>query len=110
MSALNWAELQKLAREGDPYALVVLGSKYLHPEAGSPQPDTAVSCYLEAANRGLALAQVLAAQHYRNGNGVAVDHQKARMWLQKAAVQGAPVAYHELALIYLGEGNRQHAL
>jgi TPR repeat protein len=111
MMDLGQVELLELAEEGEPYALLALGSKYLVGADGLER-DTAkgFQCYLKAAEQGLAFAQILVGQHYRDGDGVDVDKSRAKKWFQQAALQHAPAAMHELALYHMEDGRLNDAL
>ncbi|HEY9678773.1 MAG TPA: tetratricopeptide repeat protein [Drouetiella sp.] len=111
MLELGQAELKELAAEGEPYALLALGSKYLNGSEGLERSQSkGFECYLKAAEKGLPFAQILAGQHYRDGDGVEVNKDEAKKWFQKAAVQNAPPAMHELALYHMDEGRLDDAV
>ncbi len=111
MLELGQVELTKLAEEGEPYASIALGSKYLRGADGLER-DLAkgFQYYLKAAEQGLAFAQILVGQHYRDGEGVTANQDDAKRWFQKAALQHAPPAMHELALFHMDEGRLNDAL
>ena len=61
-----------------------------------------MEAYKVGAEGGLDLCQYQVGYMYRYGRGVAVDHQQARAWLEKAAAQDHPIAIGELGLMYDG--------
>lgn len=111
MLELGQVELKELADEGEPYALLALGSKYLLGADGLEKDLTrGVECYVKAAEQGLPFAQILVGQHYRDGEGVEINKSEAKKWFQKAALQHAPPAMHELALYHMDEGRLDDAV
>ena len=73
---------------------------------GVPQDSAqAVAWYREAADQGLAVAQVNLGAMYQAGDGVPQDDVQAVEWYSKAADQGHAVAQYNLGLMYAtGEG------
>ncbi len=79
---------QREAEKGDPNGLFGLGVIAEH-----RGDDTAAFGWHEkAARAGLASAQVLIAQRYIAGNGVAADSIAAYAWLTRAIASGVPNA------------------
>ena len=67
--------------------------------------DQVVRELLEAAEQGLAEAQVRLGRMYGLGEGVPKDHKEAVKWFRKAAEQGHADAQNILGLMYAnGEG------
>lgn len=60
------------------------------------QPALAFQLALEAADKGLAEAQVAVADSYANGAGVETDAGQSLYWYQRAAEQGAAPAQYAL--------------
>ncbi|MBI2811620.1 MAG: sel1 repeat family protein [Candidatus Melainabacteria bacterium] len=110
MLELGQIELKELADEGEPYALLALGSKYLIGVDVQKDLSKGVECYVKAAEQGLPFAQILVGQHYRDGEGVESSRSEAKKWFQKAALQHAPPAMHELALYHMEEGRLNDAV
>lgn len=110
MLELGQVELKELADEGEPYALLALGSKYLIGVDVQKDLSKGVECYVKAAEQGLPFAQILVGQHYRDGEGVETSRSEAKKWFQKAALQHAPPAMHELALYHMDEGRLDDAI
>jgi TPR repeat protein len=104
MCELEHDELVKLADEGEPYALVALGAKYSNEDEDEHDLPKAADYYKRAAEKGLAFAQVLIGECYRDGAGVEASRTEAKTWFQKAAVQGALPAMHQLALYHYEDG------
>src|SRR5260221_261429 len=61
------------------------------------QPAAAAECYRQAAEHGLAGAQLYLGLCYAHGSGVAQDHEQAFGWVKRAAEQG-----EQEAQVYLG--------
>ena len=76
---------------------------------GVPQNDRdAFNNFLEAAEKGYALAQYKVGVAYAYGEGVRQDDRKAAEWYRKAAEQGYVIAQRNLANMYLnGSGIEQ---
>ena len=69
------------------------------------QPATGLERLQRQARRGDAGAQYRLGVAYRDGHGVAVDHETAAYYFRQAAEQDDPEAQYSLAIRYLkGEG------
>src|SRR3546814_12094419 len=56
--------------------------------------------YMQAAEHGLAAAQVNLAVLYLRGEGVPKDPRAAARWLERAARAGHPLAQYNLGMMY----------
>ena len=63
----------------------------------------AMAAYKVGAEGGDAQCQYTLGYLYFYGQGVAVDHKKARLWLEKAAAQDQPNAVGSLGVMYIDE-------
>jgi len=88
-SALSW--FLKAHERGSEKATVRL-ARVLSVE----QPFLAFQLSLEAAEKGLAEAQVTVAECYASGNGIDADVEQSLYWYQRAAEQGAVPAQYAL--------------
>lgn len=70
----------------------------------------AVAEWRPAAIQGDPAAQYGLGQAYLYGRGVAIDMDQARLWFEKAAVQGHVEAQDNLGLLLFQQGERQKAL
>ena len=77
--------LQALADRGSAIAETMLGVMALRGQGRARDPATAVSCWLRAANRGYAPAQLALAKAMARGEGVGVDRESAWVWARLAA-------------------------
>ena len=66
--------------------------------------------YLKAGELGCALAYFNLGDAYDNGRGVEIDKQKARHYLELAAMNGSARARHNLGVLEAQTGNYQRAL
>lgn len=74
----------------------------------SKEPLVAVQ---QAAEQGLAVAQLNLGVRYATGRGVAQDDKQALAWTRKAAEQGHAIAQFKLGVMYVkGEGVAQDFL
>src|SRR5690606_32171927 len=67
----------------------------------APDARQAMDYYLMAAEAGVVRAQLLVADHYQRGIGVAADDGSAFGWLERAAGTGDPEANYRLGVAYL---------
>lgn len=95
------AAWQPLADDGHLRAQFGIGVIYDEGGVGiEPDVDKAATWYREAAEQGLADAQLNLGNLYRAGRGVPKDPRRAVVWYLKAAIQGMPSAQYNLALSY----------
>ena len=84
------------------------GLAYAFGDGVAQNDRTAFNYFLEAAEKGYALAQYKVGVGYAYGEGVRQDYKKAAEWYRKAAEQGYTIAQRNLATMYLnGEGIEQ---
>jgi len=93
-AARDWYE--RGAIKGHPDALVALGEMGLKDQGGVTKMQ-AVSYLTRAAEAGRTDAMRALADIYRTGQGVKVDPEEARRWLEKAAQSFDPQGTKELA-------------
>jgi TPR repeat protein len=68
---------------------------------GVPQDHAAGAHWLrKAADKGLAVAQLVLGDMYFRADGVPQDYRAAASWYRKAADQGNRLAQHNLAFMY----------
>lgn len=82
---------RKSAEQGYEDAVKVL-AMYQDVKAAEDEIVKLINEFTEKAEAGDVDYQILLAETYENGNGVAKDHAKAMMWYRKAAEQGDEVA------------------
>ncbi|PHS27279.1 MAG: hypothetical protein COA84_04620 [Robiginitomaculum sp.] len=92
--------IQQAAQNGDPVAQFQLASAKL--DAGNAREGAAMM--LQAANRGLPVAQYRMGKLYEDGLGVSKDEKEGRRWTERAANGGNQRAMHNLAMMF-AEGN-----
>jgi TPR repeat protein len=92
---LHW--LTRLARLGSWAAQLQLAEYY---DRVAKSPAQASLAYLEAARRGSTQAALAIGFAYLRGEGVPVQLDKARFWLEAAARDGHVTAHHGLAQFY----------
>jgi len=71
----------------------------LRGEGVDPDFGQALRWYRQAADQGLAEAQLFLGDLYVGGHGVVRDADTARDWYEKAAAQGHPAARPKLAAL-----------
>jgi TPR repeat protein len=96
--------LSKLAAEGNPNALYLLGCYYLEGVGGPKNPDKAFEFLSQAAEKNHGLANLNLGICYGHGIGVLQDHIKAFQHYLAAASLGDLDAMHNLGNAYL-KGN-----
>ena len=96
--AVEWYE--RVARSDYAAALVDLGLLYLDGIGVKPNPATALSSVLEAAEAGDPRGMFWAARFYRDGVGVETNYDKARGWALRGADAGNSRSMTILAGLY----------
>ena len=79
--------------QGHILAAQAIGDIYYCGKGVAKDYERAIAAYMVAAEAGNAMSQHQLSYMYREGIGVAVDHQQARAWLEKAAAQDYPLAF-----------------
>ena len=103
--------LKKLIDKGNANAFNLLAGCYAQGRMGLPQEMAkANELYLKAGELGCALAYFNLGDAYDNGRGVEIDKQKARHYLELAAMNGSARARHNLGVLEAQTGNYQRAL
>lgn len=106
--ALDAANVQRFANQGNASAQFNLGLMYDRGEGVRQDYAKAIEWYTKSANQGDADAQFSLGVIYLKGRGVSPDYPKAAEWYQKAANQGHADAQFSLGLTYhYGMGVRQ---
>jgi hypothetical protein len=98
--AVDIANYQKRADQGDAAAQNNLGVQYEHGQGVTKDLGKAAELYQKAADQGDATAQRHLGFLYENGQGVAKDLGKAAELYQKAADQGEAWAQNNLGRLY----------
>lgn len=99
-SPTTFAEIKKLAEQGDANAQFNLGASY---DEGKDVPKDelqAVFWYRQAAERGNLKGQTNLGAAYESGQGVAQDFGQALLWYLKAADQGHATAQSNIGRMY----------
>ncbi len=91
------AELERLAKAGDPESQFWLGRLY----GRRGEFDQAAVWYREAAERGHADAEAALGRLYMLGEGVRKDYNEGLRWAQQAADQGSALGKGTLGVAYL---------
>jgi TPR repeat protein len=99
VAALNIADLEKSALQGDFNAQVALGVKYEHAEGVPKDLSRAHKLYCQAAKYGHTQAQFNLGWIYANGRGVPQDDGIAATLFQRAADRGHPQATQLLGVM-----------
>ena len=85
------------AEQGFAESQVCLGIHYIRGDDVVPKDkEKAINYFISSANQGNALAQYCLGECYLDGSVGKVDKYKAKLWLQKAAVQGEQHAIEAL--------------
>ena len=93
--------LHQAAEKGSVEAAFNLGLLYLSGKGGIPRNESQGAHWIIwAADEGMAQAQAVLADLYREGRGVAVHDKRAASYYQKAAAQGYRAAQVALADLY----------
>jgi hypothetical protein len=102
--AKNYARIlprvQELARQGNLWAVTMLGLMYGHGYGVDRDEDRAEDYYLRAAPRGWLGAEFNLGTFYQDR----FRYKTAETWLLKAAERGMPEAEENLAQLYLAKG------
>ncbi|NLF17883.1 MAG: sel1 repeat family protein [Lentisphaerae bacterium] len=88
-----------------PEGLCLAGICLEHGLWGQTDRRLALACYQRAADKGLALAQVILGLHYDAGVGVPRDADEALAWFRRAAAQGCAEGQLGVGLVLLGRDN-----
>lgn len=89
---MSFAEIQKLANQGDADSQYIMGLAYYQGEIVEKDYKKSVYWYRKAADQGSYIAQFMLGFMYHFGKGVEKDEDKAIYWIQKSADQGNPEA------------------
>lgn len=96
-----FAELDKLYRNGDVFALAALGYCYTYGHCVEKNCSKGYQFLITAAEQGLALAQYVIADGYYYGyNELETDEEKGVKWYTKAAKQGYVSSQYRLGFLY----------
>jgi len=96
------ADLKRMAERGDPEAEFELSKRYYHGTGVRRSYREAARWAREAANQGLASAQVAIGDLCLRGEGVTQSATEAASWYRKAAEKGHPMGQEQLARLYSG--------
>lgn len=102
------AEKEKQKETAEAIALNQLGVQYATGNGKEKDAHRAVDCYRQAAEKGLAAAQLNLGGMYLRGEGVEKNIREARVWWARAAEQGNPVAQYLMGWSsHMGEGTER---
>ncbi len=96
--ALYW--LRRAAREGQPYAQMLVGNLYAQGKGVDQDPVSAVYWWQKAALADNPQAEFALGKAYLEGQGVGKDPTRAIHWLTQAAEQGEADARYLLGRMY----------
>ena len=101
--------LEARALKNDHAALKSLGFYFMKGDRGLPKDDLkALDCYIRAVELGSPGACVKIGKSYREGNGVAVDKERAALFERVGALRGDVVARHNIGCSeYYNLGNHE---
>ena len=103
--------LKKRMELGDANAFCMMGSYYSGGHHGLPQDSAkAVELWQKAGKLGNAMAYNNIGSAYYNGDGVESDEEKAKHYLELAAMEGCVLARHNLGISERNAGNYDRAL
>lgn len=113
VESLQW--LEKAASTGDPDAVRTYGQLlFLGDSLQNPDRTKAFPYVLKSAEAGDAWSQNMVGVAYRDGDGAAKDHDKAKEWFRTAALQNDPKGQsnlsHLLGVDSPASPNRREAL
>lgn len=94
------AELQPLAKSGDPKAERLLGKMYADGLGLDQDYKQAALWYQRSANQGYAAAMADLGDLYFYGNGVRQDQREALRWYRQGAEKGDPEAEYDYGLVF----------
>ena len=94
------AELEQLAKDGDPLTQIFSGSCYVTRDGDDQDARNAAGWFRKAADQGNALGQCCLGACYVSGAGVAKDPKEGVKWMRKAADQGNLAAQYCLGACY----------
>ena len=105
----EYALLQARCLQNDHNALTFMGSRYWTGEGGAPKDGLkALDCYIRAAELGSGKACGCIGIIYTEGNGVAIDKEKAALFERMGTLRGSIVARHSIGCSeYYDFGNHE---
>ncbi len=102
MEAAKWykdaADNHKIGSAAHSYAFMLLKG-----EGITKDKKTAMRYFLIAAEKGVVQAQKIVSQEYLWGDSLEKDYEKARVWMEKAALKGDPDAQVSLGRYYVSD-------
>ena len=104
-----FCQYQTRCLQNDPYALGFMGAAYQIGGLGLPKDDLkALDCYIRAVDLGSSAACSQIGIIYHEGNGVAVDKERAALFERIGALRGSIAARHRIGCIeYYSLGNNE---
>jgi TPR repeat protein len=105
-------QLQARCLQGDHNALTMMGNRYRDGTLQTPNDDLKMfDCYIRAVELGSAEACTFIGHSYKEGNGVAVDMERAALFARVGALRGSIVARHSIGdSEYFDLGNHEIAI
>jgi TPR repeat protein len=101
LTLASFAQIEALARTGDPRAETLSGMAFDLAMGGQAQDYAqALTWYQKAAAQGFARAEMDVGHLYGNGQGLAQDYVQAMTWYRKAADQGNALAQGNIGALY----------
>ena len=95
----RFSRLQARCLKSDHVAFTVMGSRYQMGKYGTAKDDLkALDCFIRAVELGSPEACNCMGEIYHEGNGVAVDKERAALFVRVGALRGDVVARHNIGL------------
>ena len=104
--------LQARCLQNDHHALSLMGEVHQDGKYGKAKDGLkALDCFIRAVELGSAVSCAMIAEGYNEGNGVAVDKERAALFQRVAALRGDIVARHNIGIAeYHTFGNHEIAI
>ena len=103
--------LEVRATKNDYIALTKIGTYFMEGERGLPKDDLkALDCWIRAVELGPPEACVKIGHIYNKGNGVAVDKERAALFMKVGALRGNIVARYNIGCSEYDSGNYEIAI
>ena len=107
----EYAQLQARCLKNDHNALRNMGCSFVKGYLGKAKDELkALDCYIRAAELGSPEVCVGIAECYREGNGVAIDNERAALFERIGALRGSVVARHNIGKSEYDSGNHEVAI
>ena len=105
------ARIQARCLQNDPRALALMGDRYSRGDDGRPKDELkALDCYIRAVELGSAVACTIIGKNYNEGDGVAVNKERAALLFRGGALRGSIGARHNIGCSEYNSGNHEIAI